>query len=76
VAKRQRLLVTHGRLDPLIPMAPVRDQVQKLKAAGLNAIWREFPKAHTIYGAEEINVIRDFIAQGYPPTTAPQAGTI
>ncbi len=65
VARQQRLLVTHGHLDPIIPLGPVRDQVQKLSAAGLKTVWREFPKAHTIYGAEEITVIRDFIAQGY-----------
>lgn len=65
VAKQQRLLVTHGHLDPIIPLAPVRDQVQKLKVAGLNTSWREFPKTHTIYGAEEITVIREFIAEGY-----------
>ncbi len=72
-AKQQRLLVTHGHLDPIIPLAPVRDQVQKLNAAGLNAVWREFPKAHTIYGAEEIAVIRDFIAQGYASSPATKA---
>ena len=71
VAKQQRLLVTHGFLDPIIPMAPVREQIQKLNAAGLNAVWREFPKTHTIHGAEEIGVIRAFIAQGYAPATAP-----
>jgi phospholipase/carboxylesterase len=66
VAKQQRLLVTHGHNDPIIPLAPVREQVKKLKDVGLNATWREFPKTHTIYGAEEINVIRDFMVQGYP----------
>jgi phospholipase/carboxylesterase len=37
VALQQRLLITHGRFDPMIPFDPVREQVQKLKAAGLKA---------------------------------------
>jgi len=66
VARSQRLLITHGHYDPLLPFAEVRDQVRKLKTAGLNVDWREFPKEHTIYGAEEIAVIRDFVRAGYP----------
>jgi phospholipase/carboxylesterase len=65
VAKSQRLLVTHGQYDPLLPIAEVRDQVRQLKAAGLDVAWQEFPKEHTIHGPEEITVIRDFIRAGY-----------
>ena len=35
VALQQRFLITHGTLDPLIPFAEVREQVNILKAAGL-----------------------------------------
>ncbi|MFA6545039.1 MAG: hypothetical protein WCS99_11475, partial [Limisphaerales bacterium] len=35
VADRQRLLLTHGTRDPLIPIGPVRQQVRQLQAAGL-----------------------------------------
>jgi phospholipase/carboxylesterase len=66
VALQQRLLATHGQLDPMIPFDPVREQVQKLKSAGLKTEWREFPKAHTIHGAAEIAVIREFVRAGYP----------
>jgi phospholipase/carboxylesterase len=65
VARTQRLLVTHGHFDPLIPFADVREQVQKLQAAGLNVQWNEFPKEHTIHGTEEITVIREFVRAGY-----------
>ena len=65
VALQQRLLITHGRFDPMIPFDPVREQVQKLKAAGLKADWREFPKAHTIHGEAEISAIREFVRAGY-----------
>lgn len=67
VAKEQRLLITHGFMDPIIPFVEVRAQVQMLKKAGLNIEWREFIKAHTIAGEEELSVIRDFICAGYEP---------
>jgi phospholipase/carboxylesterase len=66
VARTQRLLVTHGRFDPLLPFAEVRGQIQRLQAAGLNVEWREYPKEHTIYGAEEIAAIHEFVKAGYP----------
>jgi phospholipase/carboxylesterase len=66
VAREQRLLVTHGPFDPVIPFDPVRGQIQKLKSAGLKTEWREFPKAHTIHGEVEISVIREFVRAGYP----------
>jgi phospholipase/carboxylesterase len=65
VARRQRLLVTHGHLDPIIPFATVRGQIQLLKQAGLQIDWREFAKAHTIAGEAELDVIRDFLRAGF-----------
>jgi phospholipase/carboxylesterase len=65
VARQQRLLMTHGTGDPMVPIAKVRPQISPLKAAGLNVEWREFPKAHTIHGEEEIAVIREFVRAGY-----------
>lgn len=61
VAKEQRMLFTHGTRDPVIPCADVREQVRQLTAAGLRIEWREFAKAHTIAGREELNLFRDFI---------------
>ena len=66
VARRQRLLMTHGVDDPLIDIEITRRQVSILKAEGLQVEWREFPKAHTIHGEEELAVIRDFVRAGYP----------
>jgi phospholipase/carboxylesterase len=65
VARQQRLLMTHGPYDPLIPFAAVREQARKLEGAGFNVEWHEFPKAHTIYGEAEISVIREFVRAGY-----------
>src|SRR5208283_3855938 len=64
VAMQQRLLVTHGTLDPLVPFAMVRGQVRQLQAAGLNVKWHEFVKVHTI-AEDEIVVVRDFVRAGY-----------
>jgi phospholipase/carboxylesterase len=66
VAREQRLLVTHGTLDPLLRFEPVRDQIQLLKNAGLRIEWHEFEKEHTIAGEEEMDVIRKFVRAGYP----------
>jgi phospholipase/carboxylesterase len=66
VAFQQRLLVTHGTLDQVIPFALVREQVNILKSAGLHVEWHEFVKPHTIAGEMEMEVIRDFVRAGYP----------
>ena len=65
VARDQKILWTHGTRDPLIPLAGVREQQQRLKAAGLNIEWREFQKEHTIL-PQEVAVIRDFIVKSFP----------
>jgi phospholipase/carboxylesterase len=63
--KQQRLLLTHGTLDPIVPFAATHEQVKQLQAAGLPIEWREFVKPHTIAGEQELRVIRDFVAAGY-----------
>jgi phospholipase/carboxylesterase len=65
VAFQQRLLITHGTLDPLVPFAVSREHVNLLKAAGLHVEWHEFVKPHTIAGEDEMEVIRKFVRAGY-----------
>lgn len=65
VARQQRLLMTHGTLDPLVPFAVTREQVKLLKSAGLQVEWHEFVKPHTIAGEAELEVIRKFVRAGY-----------
>lgn len=65
VALKQRLLITHGLMDPIIPISRMREQVNFLKGAGMNISWHEFMKAHTIAGEPELGVIRNFITAGY-----------
>jgi phospholipase/carboxylesterase len=64
VARQQRLLLTHGTADPLLPIAQVRPQIPLLKAAGLEVEWVEFDKVHTII-EEELALVRDFVRAGY-----------
>lgn len=70
VAYHQRVLVTHGLYDPLIPIGPVRRQIEQLRAAGLNIAWYELPKEHTIAGEEELALIRNFVRTGFEPRKA------
>lgn len=63
-AKEQRVLVTHGRQDPIIPFARVKDEMQQLKAGGISVEWHEFDKPHTIL-PEEIDLIRDAIVKAF-----------
>ncbi|HXB60031.1 MAG TPA: hypothetical protein VNU95_10720 [Candidatus Acidoferrales bacterium] len=65
VAREQRLLITHGPFDPVIPFDPVREQANTLRVAKLKVEWHQFPKGHTIYGHEEVSVIREFVRTGY-----------
>jgi phospholipase/carboxylesterase len=67
VARDQRLLVTHGPLDPVIPFDIARQQIQFLQSAGLDIQWREFMKDHTIAGEPEMSAVREFIRGCYPP---------
>lgn len=74
VARQQRFLITHGTQDPLLPIEPVRSQIRRLQAAGLNLEWHEFVKPHTIAGEEELTLIRRFVQRCFaaeaPTTTA------
>ncbi|KAF0180846.1 MAG: serine esterase [Limisphaerales bacterium] len=65
LARDQRLLLTHGLFDPLLPIAPVREQVRQLRAAGLQVEWHEFAKEHTIAGEAELAVIHRFVVAAY-----------
>jgi len=60
-AREQRLLITHGTFDQLIPFEKAQEQFQQLKSSGLNLEWVPFKKEHTIAGLEEIQVIQKFI---------------
>jgi phospholipase/carboxylesterase len=60
----QRLMMTHGRYDQLLPLAMVRSQLGTLKRLGVAVQWREYDKAHTLDTTTELDDIRRFLAQG------------
>lgn len=64
-ALQQKILMTHGTQDPLIPIDRVRPQVEVMKRGGLQIDWREFVKPHTIAGEAEMAVIRRFVRDCY-----------
>ena len=65
VALKQRLLMTHGTGDTMIPFQHTEPQVKLLKAGGIDLEWHALRKEHTIAGEEEIEVIRAFVKGGY-----------
>jgi phospholipase/carboxylesterase len=69
VARAQRILMTHGTADALVPFRQVKMQVRQLREAGLDIEWHELNKAHTIAGEEELGLIRNFIEGGFPDGT-------
>ena len=65
LATRQRILMTHGLYDPLLPIAAVRRQIPVLKEKGIQVEWHEIPKDHTIAGEQELSLVREFVRAGY-----------
>ena len=61
VAKRQKILVTHGTEDPILPLEQTETQIQSLKGMGLSIDWRVYEKEHTIDPQREIPDIRNFL---------------
>jgi phospholipase/carboxylesterase len=74
LAPRQRVLMTHGTQDSMIPFDQVRAQVQLLKSKGINIEWHEFEKEHTIAGEEELHIIRDFVQLSHKVSAGAPAG--
>ncbi|NBQ24593.1 MAG: hypothetical protein EBU26_10090 [Verrucomicrobia bacterium] len=62
-ARDHRFLLTHGSRDPLIAHEPVKQQVDQCRQAGYQMEWKVFPKEHTLYGEEELQVFRAFLQE-------------
>ena len=61
VAKEQKIFVTHGTEDPLLPLEATKQQIKQLRAAGLPVEWKSYRKEHTIEPREEVADIRAFL---------------
>ncbi len=62
-AKSQDYLITHGHLDPLLPIDQTRQQIEGLSEEGLNIDWREYVKEHYVEPQDEIPAIRDWLQE-------------
>jgi phospholipase/carboxylesterase len=60
-ADQQRIFMTHGTADQVIPIAVTRPQARRLQGLGLDLTWREYAKAHGLDTESELGEIRDFI---------------
>lgn len=56
VARQQKILVTHGRRDNMVPFEPARRQFEQLKELGIDLTFRAYDKEHTML-LEELNDI-------------------
>ena len=63
IAREQKILVTHGSLDTLVPSKAAKVQLDKLRSMGVSIEWKEYRKEHTIDPNEEIPLIQSFIAK-------------
>jgi phospholipase/carboxylesterase len=60
-AREQRILMTHGRFDELLPIELVRMQAEQLRELGVSLTWSEYDKTHTLDPEEEAPDIRAFL---------------
>ena len=61
VARSQKILVTHGTADPMIPLTETQAQIAALKGMGLQIDWKVYEKEHTIDPYQEVGKIREFL---------------
>jgi phospholipase/carboxylesterase len=59
-ARQQRILMTHGIHDGMIPIGFVRRQKDRLLGLGIQVEWKEYEKEHTLDPTEELEDIRRF----------------
>jgi len=60
-AMHQRIFMTHGHQDEVLPLNVTRVSVNALRSYGVNIDWREYDKAHTIDVVQEIPEVAAFL---------------
>lgn len=63
VARTQKILVTHGTADPMLPLTETQAQITALKGMGLGIEWKVYEKEHTIDPHKEVGHIREFLVR-------------
>jgi phospholipase/carboxylesterase len=59
-ARTQKILITHGRQDPMVPFEPARKQFQELRKLGIDVTFTAYDKDHTML-MEELQDISNWI---------------
>jgi phospholipase/carboxylesterase len=62
-ARAQKILVTHGTRDPMLPLEETMAQVKALQGMGLSIDWKVYEKEHTIDPRREVADIREFLVR-------------
>lgn len=62
-ARSQKIFVTHGTDDPLLPLEATKKQVKALRGMGLPIEWKSYRKEHTIDPVQEVADLRNFLLQ-------------
>lgn len=70
------MLVTHGVFDEDLPIIETREHIEKLKAAGLNLLWKEFNKEHEIDEEIETPFIRQWVRAQINRTASKEPSSI
>jgi phospholipase/carboxylesterase len=62
-ARSQRILMTHGTSDPMLPLEPTRKQANALLGMGMRLEFKVYEKEHTIDPRQEVADIRAFLVK-------------
>lgn len=62
-ARTQKIFVTHGTADPMLPLAQTQQQIKALQGMGLKIEWKVYEKEHTIEPYKEVQDIRTFLVR-------------
>ena len=63
VARTQKILVTHGTMDAMLPLTETQKQIQALKGMGMDIDWKVYDKEHTVDPYKEVPDIRTFLVR-------------
>jgi len=63
VAGTQKIMITHGTADPMLPLTETQAQIAALKGMGLQIEWKVYEKEHTIDPYKEVGHIREFLVR-------------
>jgi len=60
-AKKQSIVMTHGRSDPMLPITDVKAQADSLRELGIDLTWKDYAKAHSLDPDDEVHDIREWM---------------